>query len=41
MIHDIADESLRSMAMLVRLLIDFSKVSELDQFQLGVELYRG
>jgi hypothetical protein len=41
MIHDIADESLRSTAMLVQLRVDFFGVSELDQSQLGVELYRG
>jgi hypothetical protein len=41
MVHDIADEALRSTAMLVQLLVDFSRVSELDQSQLRVELYRG
>jgi hypothetical protein len=41
MVHDIEDEALRSTAMLVQLPVDFSQVSELDQSQLGVKLYRG
>jgi hypothetical protein len=41
MVHDIEDEAVRSTAMLVQLPVDFSQVSELDQSQLGVKLYRG
>ncbi len=40
MVDDIADEAVRSTAMLVRLSVDFSQVSEVDQSHLGVELYR-
>lgn len=40
MVDDIEDEAVRTAVMLVRLPLDFSQVSEVDQPQLGVELFR-